>query len=99
MQVHAFVATPKIPDRNDNTRAGFTWPLAVIFSQRHADETDANDLLSPQARGADSKNILILPGSVLVRRPAPKRKNAYQHYRRHAPAALYRTAKSCSNWR
>jgi hypothetical protein len=36
MQVHAFVATPKIPGRNDNASAGFTWLFSVIFSQRQA---------------------------------------------------------------
>jgi proteic killer suppression protein len=59
MQVHASTANPKIPVGNDNPRAGFTWPLAVIFSPRLAVETAVGGRLSPQIQGADSTNILF----------------------------------------
>jgi hypothetical protein len=68
-----------------------------MFSQRRSLQLDANEGLSPSPAVLRARKFfaalipVILPG-----RPQTWQ-NAYQHFRTHAPCALYRMAKSCSN--
>src|SRR4029079_16426629 len=60
-------------------------------------------LITARLLGSTIRNYTaIRTAAGLTRRLAKRgplmRQNAYQHFRKQAPPALYRTGKSCSNW-
>src|SRR5207302_4616360 len=75
--------------------------VRTVFMEvsRPAEHASAYDSANPKI-GASNQNtadLFTLAGGCDFSATLRRRQNAYQHFRKQAPPALYRAAKSCSN--